>query len=82
MGFVNRAVPDGEALATALAMASEIASFPWLGVVNDRAASTWAWGSARTRPSPWRTSSAVRRSSPTASVRASTGSTTTGQRDR
>ena len=77
MGFVNRVVPDGEALATAMAMASEIASFPWLGVVNDRAASTWAWGSARTRPSPWRTSSAVRRSSPTASVRASTGSTTT-----
>ena len=36
MGFVNRVVPDGEALATAVAMAGEIAAFPWLGVVNDR----------------------------------------------
>ena len=36
MGFVNRVVPDGEALATAIALAAEIASFPWLGVVNDR----------------------------------------------
>ncbi len=36
MGFVNRVVPDGEALPTALAMAAEIAAFPWLGVVNDR----------------------------------------------
>jgi enoyl-CoA hydratase len=36
MGFVNRVVPDGEALATAVAMAEEIAAFPWLGVVNDR----------------------------------------------
>jgi enoyl-CoA hydratase len=36
MGFVNRVVPDGEALDTAIALAAEIASFPWLGVVNDR----------------------------------------------
>ena len=36
MGFVNRVVPDGEALATAVALAGEIAAFPWLGVVNDR----------------------------------------------
>lgn len=36
MGFVNRVVPDGEALGTAIALAGEIASYPWLGVVNDR----------------------------------------------
>ncbi|MEQ1786674.1 MAG: crotonase/enoyl-CoA hydratase family protein [Acidimicrobiales bacterium] len=36
MGFLNRVVPDGEALSTAIALASEIASYPWLGVVNDR----------------------------------------------
>jgi enoyl-CoA hydratase len=36
MGFVNRVVPDGEALATAVALAAEIASHPWRGVVNDR----------------------------------------------
>jgi enoyl-CoA hydratase len=37
IGFVNRVVPDGEALPTAVALAAEIASYPWLGVVNDRA---------------------------------------------
>ena len=36
MGFVNRVVPDGQALPTAVELAREIASFPWLGVVNDR----------------------------------------------
>ncbi len=36
MGFLNRVVPDGEALATAVQLAAEIAAFPWLGVVNDR----------------------------------------------
>jgi enoyl-CoA hydratase len=36
MGFVNRVVPDGQALATAIELAGEIASYPWLGVVNDR----------------------------------------------
>jgi enoyl-CoA hydratase len=36
IGFVNRVVPDGEALPTAVALAAEIAAFPWLGVVNDR----------------------------------------------
>lgn len=36
MGFLNRVVPDGEALATAVELAGQIASFPWLGVVNDR----------------------------------------------
>jgi len=36
IGFVNRVVADGQALATAIELASEIASFPWLGVVNDR----------------------------------------------
>jgi len=36
MGFVNRVVPDGQALPTAVALAGEIAAFPWLGVVNDR----------------------------------------------
>lgn len=38
MGFLTRVVPDGEALATAVEMAAAIASFPWLGVVNDRRA--------------------------------------------
>ncbi len=36
MGFVNRVVPDGAALSTAIELAGEIASYPWLGVVNDR----------------------------------------------
>ena len=36
MGFLNRVVPDGEALATAIDLAGEIASHPWRGVVNDR----------------------------------------------
>jgi len=36
MGFLNRVVPDGQALATAIELAGEIASYPWLGVVNDR----------------------------------------------
>lgn len=36
IGFVNRVVPDGEALPAAIALAAEIAAFPWLGVVNDR----------------------------------------------
>ena len=36
IGFLTRVVPDGEALATAVALAGEIAAFPWRGVVNDR----------------------------------------------
>ncbi len=36
MGFVNRVVPDGQALSAAIELAAEIASHPWLGVVNDR----------------------------------------------
>jgi enoyl-CoA hydratase len=36
IGFVNRVVPDGQALPTAVALAGEIAAFPWLGVVSDR----------------------------------------------
>jgi enoyl-CoA hydratase len=36
IGFVNRVVPDGQALPTAVALAAEIAAFPRLGVVNDR----------------------------------------------
>lgn len=36
MGFLTRVVPDGEALAAAVALAGQIASFPWRAVVNDR----------------------------------------------
>ena len=36
MGFLTRVVDDGRALATAIELAAEIASFPWLAVVNDR----------------------------------------------
>jgi enoyl-CoA hydratase len=36
MGFLNRVVPDGQALDAAIALAAEIASYPWRGVVNDR----------------------------------------------
>lgn len=36
MGFVNRVVPDGGALAAAVELAGEIAGFPWRCVVNDR----------------------------------------------
>lgn len=36
MGFLTRVVPDGQALATAIQLAGEIAAFPWRGVVNDR----------------------------------------------
>ena len=36
MGFLTRVVPDGQALASALELAAEIASYPWRAVVNDR----------------------------------------------
>lgn len=36
MGFVNRVVPDGAALDEAVALAEQIASFPWDCVVSDR----------------------------------------------
>jgi enoyl-CoA hydratase len=36
IGFVNRVVPDGQALSTAVDLASQIAAFPWICVVNDR----------------------------------------------
>lgn len=36
MGFLTRVVPDGQALASAIELAAEIASFPWRAVVNDR----------------------------------------------
>jgi enoyl-CoA hydratase len=36
MGFLTRVVPDGGALDAAVALAGEIASHPWRGVVNDR----------------------------------------------
>lgn len=36
IGFVNRVVPAGQALGTALELAEQIATFPWLSVLNDR----------------------------------------------
>lgn len=36
MGFVNRVVPAGKALDTAVELAEELAGVPWLGLVNDR----------------------------------------------
>lgn len=36
MGFLTKVVPDGQALATAVQLAGEIASSPWRAVVNDR----------------------------------------------
>jgi enoyl-CoA hydratase len=36
MGFLTQVVPDGQALAAAVDLAGQIASFPWKGVVNDR----------------------------------------------
>jgi enoyl-CoA hydratase len=36
IGFVNRVVADGDALTAAVALAEELASFPWTGLVNDR----------------------------------------------
>jgi enoyl-CoA hydratase len=36
MGFLTQVVPDGQALTHAVALAGEIASLPWRGVVNDR----------------------------------------------
>src|SRR3954462_12077495 len=36
IGFVNRVVADGDALSAAIALAEELASFPWTGLVNDR----------------------------------------------
>jgi enoyl-CoA hydratase len=36
IGFVNRVVDDGGALAAATELASQIAAFPWTCVVNDR----------------------------------------------
>jgi enoyl-CoA hydratase len=38
IGFVNRLVPAGEALAVAVDLAEQIAAAPWRGVVNDRMA--------------------------------------------
>lgn len=38
MGLVNRVVADGAALDAAVALAEQIAGFPWRCVVNDRAA--------------------------------------------
>jgi enoyl-CoA hydratase len=37
IGFANRVVPDGTALIAATAMAEQIAAFPWVCVVSDRA---------------------------------------------
>lgn len=37
MGFLTRVVDDGSALAAALELAGQLASFPWRAVVNDRA---------------------------------------------
>jgi len=36
IGFVNRVLPAGGALAAAIELAEEIASFPWRAVLNDR----------------------------------------------
>jgi enoyl-CoA hydratase len=36
IGLINRVVPDGSALDTAIELASTIASFPWSCVVSDR----------------------------------------------
>ncbi len=36
MGFLTKVVPDGQALATAVQLAGEIAASPWRAVVNDR----------------------------------------------
>ena len=36
IGFANRVVPDGDALATAVALAEQIAALPWTCVVHDR----------------------------------------------
>lgn len=36
MGFVTRVVPAGEALDTAVEQAKDLASVPWLGLINDR----------------------------------------------
>lgn len=36
MGFLTQVVPDGEALAAAVALAARIAASPWRAVVNDR----------------------------------------------
>jgi enoyl-CoA hydratase len=36
MGFVNRVVAPGGALAAAVELAEQLASFPWTGLVNDR----------------------------------------------
>ncbi|MGV3759606.1 MAG: crotonase/enoyl-CoA hydratase family protein [Actinomycetota bacterium] len=37
LGFLTRVVDDGAALATAVELAGQLASFPWRAVVNDRA---------------------------------------------
>ena len=36
IGFVNRVVPDGQALSATVELAEQIASFPWTCVVHDR----------------------------------------------
>ena len=38
IGFVNRVVKDGKALDKAVDLAEQLASFPWIGLLNDRRA--------------------------------------------
>ncbi len=44
IGFVQRLVPGGSALAAAVEMATEIASFPWPAVVHDRLSAYESYG--------------------------------------
>jgi enoyl-CoA hydratase len=44
LGFVNRVVPDGTALATAIELAEAIASSPWPAVVHDRLSAYESFG--------------------------------------
>ncbi len=60
IGFADRVVPDGTALATAVEMAEQIASFPWPAVVHDRMACTRASGWSCPRRWPTRTATAAR----------------------
>jgi enoyl-CoA hydratase len=44
MGLINRCVPDGEALATAVQLAQKLSSFPQTAMRHDRLSAIEQWG--------------------------------------
>ena len=49
MGLINRCVPDGEALPTAIALAQQLSSFPQTAMRHDRLSAIEQWGLSEER---------------------------------